>query len=506
MAPRRSAPWSVLGLALSALVAGGAPASAQTFDAMNRGWFNSNGAHTATNLTVFVGQGSGATRFRGFLVFDLAALTQPVGSGVLRLELEAYLGPDASEVFSVYDVSTPVADLLLTQVGRTDVYDDLGGGTAYAIGVVGPADVGTVVEVPLTDEAVGALNAAAGGRVALGFAAESLRLPTGNEGMRFSFTSEPRVHQLVLAAPVAPPSVSVAPELAAMVPPADHSVVASVTDAGGAPLAGVPVDFQIASGPHAGASASVVTDEAGEATFSYPGSAAGVDVIQASLAGDGASAPSGEATAVWDVDCNTNGIPDACDLACSGWDGACEGFPGCGESLDLDGGGEPDECFVAPPPPPPPANTPPDCSAASASRAMIHRPNHKFREISIAGVVDADGDALEITVEDVYQDEITEPYGRRSTCPDASGLGRDRVWLRAERSERGDGRVYQVDFTADDGKGGVCEGSVEVCVPQVGRRGKLLCGDQGPRYDSQTCERWDYRGHRGKHRRHHGRD
>jgi hypothetical protein len=37
--------------------------------------------------------------------------------------------------------------------------------------------------------------------------------------------------------------------------------------------------------------------------------------------------------------------------------------------------------------------------------------------------------------------------------------------LRAERSGKGNGRVYQVDFTADDGQGGSCTGSVNVGVP-----------------------------------------
>jgi hypothetical protein len=499
--PVRSAPWIALGLALVLLAS---PATAQTFDATGRGWFNSTGAHTATNLTAFVGQGSGTTRFRGFFVFDLTALGQPVGSALLRLELEAFLGPDASEVFAVYDVSTSPDQLLLTQTGRTDVYADLGTGVAYAVGVASPAQVGTVLELPLSEEAVAALNAAAGGPFAIGVSVESLRLPSGSEGVRFSLTNEPRVHQLVLTEALPePPTLEVAPVLAGMVPPSEHAVTAQLMDPAGTPVAGAPVDFAVTSGPHAGLAHSAVTDESGAASFTYAGSATGVDRILASLADGSSEAPQAEATAVWDADCNANQVPDACDLSCDGWDGACAGFVGCGASPDTDANGEPDECFVAPPPPPP-GNAAPDCSGATAAPGLLLHPNHRFRAVSIDGVVDPDGDPVAVTVEDVYQDEVTELHRMGSTCPDARGLGDDQVWLRAERKERGDGRVYHLDFTADDGKGGVCEGTVRVCVPRSDRRGRgMPCVDQGPLFDSETCQRCDYRGHRGHHRHGH---
>jgi len=42
--------------------------------------------------------------------------------------------------------------------------------------------------------------------------------------------------------------------------------------------------------------------------------------------------------------------------------------------------------------------------------------------------------------------------------------------------------VYHINFTADDGHGGQCRGTVTVCVPhdQSGRP----CIDEGPLYDS----------------------
>ena len=67
-----------------------------------------NGLHTAANLNTLVGQGSSTVRFRSFFVFDLATLTHPAGAGVLRLELEAYLGPDPMEYVALYDVEYPL--------------------------------------------------------------------------------------------------------------------------------------------------------------------------------------------------------------------------------------------------------------------------------------------------------------------------------------------------------------------------------------------------------------
>jgi len=83
----------------------------------------------------------------------------------------------------------------------------------------------------------------------------------------------------------------------------------------------------------------------------------------------------------------------------------------------------------------------------------------------------------------------TDHRGDGHTCPDAA-LGDDgTVLLRAERAgppSAGDGRVYHIDFTAEDGSGESCEGTVTVCVPHDQGGGE--CEDGGPVYDSMTCD------------------
>ena len=142
-----------------------------------------------------------------------------------------------------------------------------------------------------------------------------------------------------------------------------------------------------------------------------------------------------------------------------------------------------------PEPPPEPSNAPPDCSAASAMPALLARPDHRFREVAIGGVSDADGDAVHVVVDAVFQDEPVDQLVCGPSGADAMGVGGERVTLRAESRERGDGRVYHLAFRADDGQGGSCSGEVTVCVPRWGSRRNETCVDQGPLYDSTQAVR-----------------
>jgi hypothetical protein len=128
-------------------------------------------------------------------------------------------------------------------------------------------------------------------------------------------------------------------------------------------------------------------------------------------------------------------------------------------------------------------NQPPDCAEAFGTPALLWPPNHKFASVAVLGVTDPDGDLVTITVIGVGQDEPVDDAGDGSTCPDALGVGTDTAQIRVERAGPGDGRVYAIDFLADDGRGGACEGVVTVCVPHDQGHGDV-CGDQGALADS----------------------
>ncbi len=131
-----------------------------------------------------------------------------------------------------------------------------------------------------------------------------------------------------------------------------------------------------------------------------------------------------------------------------------------------------------------PANQPPDCSGAFPSVSKIWPPNHQFVNVTIQGVTDPDGDPVTITIDQIKQDEPTDGTGDGHTCPDGQGIGSSTAQIRAERSGQGNGRVYTIFFTASDGNGGSCQGSVTVCVP---RSNNGTCTNGGANFDSTNC-------------------
>jgi hypothetical protein len=106
-------------------------------------------------------------------------------------------------------------------------------------------------------------------------------------------------------------------------------------------------------------------------------------------------------------------------------------------------------------------------------------------------VTDPDGDKVTIKVTSIFQDDPVKTQGDGKTCADAKITATGRAQVRAESSGTnttvpGDGRVYHIKFTADDGKGGKCDGEVKVCVPyDQGKKRKCLDGKK--LYDSMVC-------------------
>ncbi|MGD0844510.1 MAG: hypothetical protein ABSA06_09120 [Geobacteraceae bacterium] len=128
-------------------------------------------------------------------------------------------------------------------------------------------------------------------------------------------------------------------------------------------------------------------------------------------------------------------------------------------------------------------NNPPDCSKARPSKTMLWPPNHKFVKINVLGVTDPDGDPITIRIDSIFQDEPVNGSGDGNTSPDGKGIGASSAEVRAERQGSGNGRVYHIGFTADDGKGGTCSGVVLVGVPKsMGKKGGPV--DDGALYNS----------------------
>ena len=127
-------------------------------------------------------------------------------------------------------------------------------------------------------------------------------------------------------------------------------------------------------------------------------------------------------------------------------------------------------------------NDPPLCGLARAVPEILWPPSHKLIPVGITGVTDPNNDQVRITITGVTQDEPVNGVGDGDTSPDAVIQGNS-VLLRAERSGTGNGRVYVIQFTADDGQGGMCTGSVKVGVPHSMKPG-MSAVDDGQLYSS----------------------
>lgn len=77
-----------------------------------------------------------------------------------------------------------------------------------------------------------------------------------------------------------------------------QTLTASITDGGGTPIAGQPLQFAI-SGPNASSSGSATSNAAGVATFVYAGAIAGTDTLVASATISGQTFSSNSATVAW---------------------------------------------------------------------------------------------------------------------------------------------------------------------------------------------------------------
>ena len=72
------------------------------------------------------------------------------------------------------------------------------------------------------------------------------------------------------------------------------------------------------------------------------------------------------------------------------------------------------------------------------------------------------------------QDEPLNGKADGNTALDAKpGPASNQVYLRAERSGQGNGRVYRIAFSGSDGQGGTCSGVALVGVPHDKGKGKI---------------------------------
>jgi hypothetical protein len=110
------------------------------------------------------------------------------------------------------------------------------------------------------------------------------------------------------------------------------------------------------------------------------------------------------------------------------------------------------------------ANRVPDCSTAVADQ-LRRRKGGRLVPVRIRGVTDPEGTRVRVHVTAVREDGPVT----RAACPGPRVVGKRIAWLRTARAGEGNERTYRLWFRAKDRRGGVCRGSLQVCVPAPGR-------------------------------------
>ena len=138
------------------------------------------------------------------------------------------------------------------------------------------------------------------------------------------------------------------------------------------------------------------------------------------------------------------------------------------------------------------SNDPPSCDLAQPSREMLWPPNHKMEAISINGITDEDSlyNQVSLSITGITQDEPVDGKGDGHTSPDGAiqlSVPSNAALIRAERTSKGNGRVYQINFEASDGLES-CTGSVNVGVPKSRKHHKKHykhLKSEGKKYDKE---------------------
>ncbi len=165
-------------------------------NAVNRGWWRSNGPHTSSNDNTLTGHTS-IDDYNSYFSFNVTGVTGTIIAAELVLEIESFSSGDGTETLSVWDVSTPAATLEASGTSVA-IYNDLMQGNSYGTFTVLQSDVGSNKTIVLSPQAVADITAAIGGDFSVGCHVDTI-VGTATQWVRFSSGSEARIHQLVLS-------------------------------------------------------------------------------------------------------------------------------------------------------------------------------------------------------------------------------------------------------------------------------------------------------------------
>lgn len=175
-----------------------------TLNATNVGWYADNGFHNSENLNYLAGQignGSIHREFHNYLVFDLSGIQGTITNATVKITEPqfGYFSHDPNETYTMFDVSTPVSDLIMSSPidnpAGINIFSDLGSGNSYGSLVLDATQNISLVSTSLNADGISALNSVRG-PVAIGGALTSLN--TERDEYVFGGSGDNDVVQLVL--------------------------------------------------------------------------------------------------------------------------------------------------------------------------------------------------------------------------------------------------------------------------------------------------------------------
>ena len=109
-------------------------------------------------------------------------------------------------------------------------------------------------------------------------------------------------------------------------------------------------------------------------------------------------------------------------------------------------------------------NTPPQITGLTTSKQILAPPNHKMQDITVDySVTDNCNTSSNFTIS-VTSSELVNGTGDGDTDPDWEIIDNHHIRLRAERAANGDGRIYTITITANDGCNASVSSTTQVVV------------------------------------------
>jgi hypothetical protein len=151
--------------------------------------------------------GSNPTEYRGFQAYNLSSLSRRAVAARLRVIQGEMISPDNEEIVGVYDVDTPISELIQKDMPpNVDLFEDLGTGTLYGTQTISKfAPTSNILTIDLNN-AVADINASRGGFFAIGFRSLSLDRVRNEYELFFGSTYQ---HPAILELEVVPEPASV---------------------------------------------------------------------------------------------------------------------------------------------------------------------------------------------------------------------------------------------------------------------------------------------------------